>query len=282
MRALRCLGVWLGATAGLAVVWRLVLPVLSAAGERPQAGGPPVALPFALLLEWLCAAALAGCALWFWLVTTVLVAAAARGRLPARIPACPAALRRALLAGCGLAVAGGLALPAVADEPFRQPDRPETGGRSVADGRGGQPGLRLLEGLRLPDRVEGRLAGSRPAPSGAGVDAGPAASHPAGTRGPRPAPVLADLARPAPVLADVARPAPGRPPAGPPGVTAARVVVVRPGDTLWELTAAVLPSGASDAVIADRWPHLYRLNRTVIGADPDLIFPGQRLRLPGA
>ncbi|MER0449501.1 transglycosylase family protein [Streptomyces sp. Edi4] len=46
--------------------------------------------------------------------------------------------------------------------------------------------------------------------------------------------------------------------------------------------------GDSLSEIAERervqggWPHLYAENRTVIGADPDLIRPGQRLTLPGA
>ena len=48
-----------------------------------------------------------------------------------------------------------------------------------------------------------------------------------------------------------------------------RVVVVRPGDTLWAL------AGQSPA-----WHRLYAHNRGVIGPDPDLIRPGQRLRLP--
>ncbi|MFG3281677.1 transglycosylase family protein [Streptomyces sp. NPDC048111] len=46
--------------------------------------------------------------------------------------------------------------------------------------------------------------------------------------------------------------------------------------------------GDSLSLIAERervqggWPHLYAENRTVVGADPDLIRPGQRLTLPGA
>ncbi|MCT9090298.1 transglycosylase family protein [Streptomyces sp. ASQP_92] len=46
--------------------------------------------------------------------------------------------------------------------------------------------------------------------------------------------------------------------------------------------------GDSLSLIAERqrvqggWPHLYAENRTVVGADPDLIRPGQQLTLPGA
>ncbi|MFE9116561.1 transglycosylase family protein [Streptomyces sp. NPDC007172] len=45
--------------------------------------------------------------------------------------------------------------------------------------------------------------------------------------------------------------------------------------------------GDSLSLIAERqrvqggWPHLYAENRTVVGADPDLIRPGQHLTLPG-
>jgi hypothetical protein len=59
-----------------------------------------------------------------------------------------------------------------------------------------------------------------------------------------------------------------------------RVVVVRRGDTLWTLAAAELPPRASAADITERWQLIYRRNRGVIGADPDLIRPGQLLRLP--
>jgi hypothetical protein len=50
-------------------------------------------------------------------------------------------------------------------------------------------------------------------------------------------------------------------------------VIVRAGDTLWGLAEDHLGSG-------DRWPEIYALNRAVVGADPDVIQPAQRLRLP--
>ena len=58
------------------------------------------------------------------------------------------------------------------------------------------------------------------------------------------------------------------------------VVVVRAGDSLWRLAAADLPPSADPARITARWRAIHRLNRTTIGADPDLIHPGQRLVLP--
>lgn len=58
--------------------------------------------------------------------------------------------------------------------------------------------------------------------------------------------------------------------------------VVLPGDSLWSIAADTLPAGASDARVAQRWPRIYALNRDVIGPDPDLIQPAQRLVLPQA
>lgn len=58
------------------------------------------------------------------------------------------------------------------------------------------------------------------------------------------------------------------------------VVAVRPGDSLWSITAHRLGPTASPAVIAGAWPDWYAANRAVIGPDPNLIHPGQRLRPP--
>jgi len=58
------------------------------------------------------------------------------------------------------------------------------------------------------------------------------------------------------------------------------VAVVRPGDTLWSLARSDLPPGAEDTAVALRWRQIYRANRQVIGPDPDLIQPAQRLHLP--
>ncbi|SKB04375.1 LysM peptidoglycan-binding domain-containing protein [Aeromicrobium choanae] len=59
------------------------------------------------------------------------------------------------------------------------------------------------------------------------------------------------------------------------------VHVVAPGDSLWSIVRGRSP-GADDTSLGaavDRW---YRANRDVIGDDPDLIQPGQRLDPPGA
>ena len=124
-------------------------------------------------------------------------------------------MRRAVLAACGVALAGGLGSPALAT-PGQVPRdhlRPATAA--------------LVSGLPLPDRATGSAA---PAPA------------------PDPAP--------------------------------AHSVVVRHGDTLWALARRDLGPRAGDAAVAGRWRAIYERNRGVVGANPDVIHPGQQLRLP--
>ena len=74
---------------------------------------------------------------------------------------------------------------------------------------------------------------------------------------------------------------PDRPVAAPPRVTAdPEAVVVRAGDTLWAIAARALPAGATNAQIARACAQWHAANRDVIGDDPDLIFPTQRLVPP--
>lgn len=205
----RCLAVWLGATSVLGVLVCLLLPDLAAAYGSVITGGV-TGEPFERLLEWSCAGAAAGGAVWGWVVTTLVTVEAAHGgdRAGRPVRGVPAPLRRLLLLACGAALSGGLATPALATPGDLHQDH--TGAAATA----------LVQGLPLPDRATGGL------PGGARM----------GRR--------------------------GQP-------TAAPVVVVRPGDTLWDL---------ADQTPA--WHRLYTLNRDVIGPDPDLIRPGQRLRLP--
>jgi LysM domain len=56
---------------------------------------------------------------------------------------------------------------------------------------------------------------------------------------------------------------------------------VREGDTLWEIAAARLaPAERSLPRVNRYWRRIYRANRSVIGADPDLIRPGTQLEVP--
>jgi nucleoid-associated protein YgaU len=54
---------------------------------------------------------------------------------------------------------------------------------------------------------------------------------------------------------------------------------VLPGDTLWDIAGKVLKTDDLRA-IARYWPRIHRENRDVIGADPNLLRPGQVLTLP--
>lgn len=60
----------------------------------------------------------------------------------------------------------------------------------------------------------------------------------------------------------------------------ATTVLVRPGDSLWAIAARRLGPAASTADVASYWRGIHTANAEVVGSDPDLILPGQRLRLP--
>ena len=59
-----------------------------------------------------------------------------------------------------------------------------------------------------------------------------------------------------------------------------RTVVVHRGDTVWAIARGRLGSRANVASIAREVPRWHDANRAVIGPDPDLIHPGQRLTPP--
>jgi len=111
----------------------------------------------------------------------------------------------------------------------------------------------------------------RPAPSPYAPAPSPVATDPGWTPSSPPPPV----ARVAADLGPLA--APPRP-----RTVAEDAVVVRRGDTLWDIAARSLPASAGDAQVAAEWPRWFEANRSVIGADPHHIEPGQRLVPPGA
>lgn len=108
----------------------------------------------------------------------------------------------------------------------------------------------------------------------------------AGQAVPGPVPIAATLdwptPPPAPELAPLIAPTPT--PAldwtAPTRLPARHEVVVHPGDSLWAIAADHLPAGASPAAVAQAWPAWWAANRDAVGADPDLIQPGQRLTPP--
>ena len=96
-------------------------------------------------------------------------------------------------------------------------------------------------------------------------------------------PAHADPGQPAPALLS-GLPLPDRPEGSAHAHAHARdaapqSVVVRTGDSLWALAERDLPPGAGAPEITAGWHQIYRDNRAVIGGDPDLIRPGQVLRL---
>ena len=104
------------------------------------------------------------------------------------------------------------------------------------------------------------------------------APGPAAATAPVSAPRGQGVADPSGVTMAGTLPTPARP-LGPARVATSQVWV-RPGDTLWQLAEDRLKRSASPAEIADLVVHLHQRNRTVIGSDPDLIRPGQRLAYP--
>lgn len=57
-------------------------------------------------------------------------------------------------------------------------------------------------------------------------------------------------------------------------------VVVLRGDSLWSIVRSELGPAATDAEVHRRLLHWYHHNRSVIGADPNLIYPGTVLAVP--
>lgn len=104
---------------------------------------------------------------------------------------------------------------------------------------------------------------------------------------------VAGLARPAsaarpPVSVTLEPPAHAQPEAGAPEAagTAPAVTgsyVVRPGDSLWAIACrhlrATTGSEPDDARVEATWRAIYDANRSLIGPDPNLIHPGQRLEI---
>ena len=57
-------------------------------------------------------------------------------------------------------------------------------------------------------------------------------------------------------------------------------VTVQPGDCLWLIAGRRLGPHASDAAVTVAWSRWYAANRPLIGADPNVITPGEVLQAP--
>lgn len=119
-----------------------------------------------------------------------------------------------------------------------------------------------------PSAPDPSFAAAPPTTSTAGDASAPAAPDPSWTPN-RPAP--ARRAMPSVDLLS-SRPVAGR--------TVDEHVVVRRGDTLWDIAARHLGPSTSAEEVAREWPRWYAANRHVIGDDPDLLKPGQLLTPP--
>jgi len=80
--------------------------------------------------------------------------------------------------------------------------------------------------------------------------------------------------------AETARQPEVRPVVRPAPAAASQTYVVRTGDSLWSI-AESHPEPGTPASVHERWQAIWQANRDVVGDDPDLILPGQALRLPG-
>ncbi|WP_377643852.1 LysM peptidoglycan-binding domain-containing protein [Oryzobacter terrae] len=208
-----------------------------------------------------------------WLATVVAVSALTGvpgvvGRVAGGLAelVAPAALRRVVAVSLGLTVAAG-AVPggSVAAAP-RGPavvaiERPGPSFRPLPDPGWSSPGL------GRPARDLGRHQPDL-GTSGVGGGADDVVPDPGWVP-------TAPVVRPQPDLRVLAptRPAPTHQVAE---------VVVRRGDTLWSIAARRLGADASEAEVAAAWPRWFAANRDVVGADPDLLLPGQVLRAPEA
>lgn len=249
---------------GVTAAWILAVAWLSARASVMVPG--PAASDELLALA---AASLAlAIAAWLGLGTVLEVLSHAPGRVGhvARVGAdrlTPALARRiaAFVLGVGVGVAGG-PTQAVASP------RGSVTASSVAD-PGFVPARATLDGPALDPAFS---------PASADPDSSPAPVAPGFTPTPTP---------PTPTGPGFTPIAPRVRPQADPGLLGGRPVattdhevVVHRGDTLWSIAARHLGPQASDAEIAAAWPRWFDLNRSLVGDDPDLILPGQILRIP--
>ncbi len=264
---------------------------------------PRVSVPARHPTRWAVAAALAtlvpvalATAVWAAAAAVLVRVVASDMRAPKTGPRAPEDLLTAAAAVLALTLLGWLALGVLLEIAALAPGRigavaSRTAARITPGATRRMVGFVLGMGLAAvaapPALAVGRDPGpaSRVAGAQAPVGIAPGSAGPAGV-GRAPEPGWAPAA-PAPgwtPTAPVVRPLPStdlltRPPRT---VATDDAVVVHRGDTLWSIAARRLGAGASDAEIAAEWPRWHAANRHVIGADPDLILPGQRLRAPAA
>ena len=238
------------------------------------AAGPTVALDPAAVLVTVAAGAaalltcrlvLCGAACVVAVVAVVAVGsgAAARRAAGVAVRTSPGALRPGLSALLASTIVIGVTGPALAATPGPGPTRLPSAAPTAV--------VTAAESGRRPGALD--AARGLPAPGGSALPAPGWSALPApGWRPttPRGAPALVQAAPAVHLVTGT----------GSRSGTPDDEVVVRRGDTLWHLAARALGPSAAAAEIAAEWPRWWRANRDVIGADPDLLVPGTRLRAP--
>lgn len=201
-------------------------------------------------------------------VALVLGHVAAPGPRARLLPWTPAAWRRLVAAALGMTVASGVAAPAMATTQEEPPvnDAPSAGWVQTPDEAHVSS---TVVDVSDPEPV---AASASPSPS----VAAPTATAPAAEPGITAHLVHAEPPTSVETVSDVAAPDESDPDES----ETATTVTVERGDSLWRITAGLLPADASDGDIAAAWPLLYRENREVIGDNPSLIHPGQELTIP--
>lgn len=172
------------------------------------------------------------------------------------------------------------AVPEIRAEPVAPPTVPPAAEPVYESGAGPEYQTEAL----APPVVHGEslVAPSPPPPPGHDGDHGARAVASPSSEASPPTTPLAEA--PAPTAPPVEVPEPASvPPVAPakPGSLAGRHLhVVRSGESLWSIAAALLPSGAGNDEIVAKVHRLWRLNAARIGTgDPNLILVGTRLRL---
>lgn len=262
-----------GLTAGsVAATWALAL---LAHQEGAVAGRSAPADLDRVLITGLLWGAVALCG-WLACVATITLLSAAPGALgrgARRLAAwlTPHCARRALSLALGVSV-GTVALPApMALAAVVEVDAPATAAGSAA-------GTATLSGNEVTGPgFRPSAAAESPADAAEAAEPAEAAGSQGATSSPGPGWVPD---RPAKVMRSGTAAPLGV--ALRPSATTIDTVTVRRGDSLWSIAARHLGPAASDAEIAAEWPRWYDANRDVIGDNPDVVEPGQLLRVPVA
>ncbi|WP_162598794.1 LysM peptidoglycan-binding domain-containing protein [Nocardioides gilvus] len=242
--ALRCVAVWAGVT--------VVAAAGAALGVTAVLDGPflePTSIDQALVTgSGIGAAVLCP---WLWLIATLAVFDALRGRVSSRA----GWTRRLTLLACGVAVTTSVvASPSHAALGHQEP--------------GDSTERTSLSGLPYPDRASGGKqhgVDGKPAPPPVQASTPPSAEPVERPRATATTGTAATTGTTAGTAITGSTPA-----RTPPGTHR-----VRAGDTLWAIAEATTAGNDIPSAVTE----LHRLNRRVIGNDPDLIRPGQILDL---